>query len=647
MWEREDAQVLQMVQLHRRRVDADRRRMECFVKTIRINRLVLEHFKCHSYLVLEPMGSSVSIFGENASGKTSVYDAVLWLLFGRDSLGNSEKSVAVKPLGADGKTADSKAITAVEAELCCNGQIVTLRKEMREIWVIRRGSMSLSFDGNQCTYLVNGVPMQKNAYDAVVTELVQEQLFQMLTKVDCFADGLSWQKRRAILFEMTGSPTDLQLMRRDSRFAELETLLGNDSVDVCRERLTNRKKKLRVLREDLPVRISESERMMQALGDAEGLNPEKEIECVQQQIQQLERDSLEAQQKVQTLEQQLVQLEWENEQFRHGQETGAVEIHRLRQKQSDNDALISRQKTLLEHLRKLEQDTGPELEGWEKKTFSDNRCPACGQTIPEALALQKKLAFEREKEKQLCTIRQRLQRLETEISQADKTLSEVQAEAAADGQLIQRLLEEKESQRIVDCPDYARRKEELTNLLQKAKQDCLREDPQKKCMLQETLAGLQRRQARWELRSQTIRRMNELRQEEAAAAGELEAVERGLRMLESFERFKAGFLEQQVCFPFRLAQFRLFREQVNGGLEQRCDVTVDGVPYGSLNHAMKINVGIDIINALSRHYGVLVPLFVDNAEAVTRLEHSDSQCIRLVVSPGDYALRMEKDERRE
>ena len=78
-----------------------------------------------------------------------------------------------------------------------------------------------------------------------------------------------------------------------------------------------------------------------------------------------------------------------------------------------------------------------------------------------------------------------------------------------------------------------------------------------------------------------------------------------------------------------------------GELEERCDVVYDGVPFMGLNNGMKVNVGIDIINALSRHYGVTVPLFIDNAEAVTRLEPCNSQVIRLVVSENDKELRTE------
>lgn len=135
-------------------------------------------------------------------------------------------------------------------------------------------------------------------------------------------------------------------------------------------------------------------------------------------------------------------------------------------------------------------------------------------------------------------------------------------------------------------------------------------------------------------------RLEQLRQEARDTGAALEAVERTLYQMEEFTRFKASFLENAVNAPFRLAKIRLFREQANGGVEERCDVTVEGVPYNGLNSAMQINVGMDIINALSEFYGVRVPLFVDNAESVTQLEEMQSQVIRLVVSEEDKELRI-------
>ena len=110
------------------------------MKKIRINRLTLENFKCHDHLNLVFHGESASIFGDNATGKTSIYDALTWLLFGKDSAGNGEKNIDIKPLDPSGQVRDHQAITAVEAELDVDGEVMTLRRTCREIWSTKRGS---------------------------------------------------------------------------------------------------------------------------------------------------------------------------------------------------------------------------------------------------------------------------------------------------------------------------------------------------------------------------------------------------------------------------------------------------------------------------------------------------------------------------
>ena len=139
----------------------------------------------------------------------------------------------------------------------------------------------------------------------------------------------------------------------------------------------------------------------------------------------------------------------------------------------------------------------------------------------------------------------------------------------------------------------------------------------------------------------TRNRIDELREDAKTAAGCIESIERMLYLLDEFTRYKTRFVEDSINNQFSTARFRLFREQANGGIEERCDVVFDGVPYIGLNSGAKINVGIDIINTLSRHYGVSVPLFVDNAESVTKLESTATQLVRLVVSESDKKLRCE------
>ena len=87
------------------------------MKHILIKKLALENFKCHKSLVLDFGGSSASIYGDNATGKTSIYDALTWLLFGKDSKGNGEKNIEIKPLNEFGEVRDHLAETAVEAVL--------------------------------------------------------------------------------------------------------------------------------------------------------------------------------------------------------------------------------------------------------------------------------------------------------------------------------------------------------------------------------------------------------------------------------------------------------------------------------------------------------------------------------------------------
>ena len=135
-------------------------------------------------------------------------------------------------------------------------------------------------------------------------------------------------------------------------------------------------------------------------------------------------------------------------------------------------------------------------------------------------------------------------------------------------------------------------------------------------------------------------RVELLREDAKKTAEKLEAIESMLFLIEEYSRYKTRFVEDSINGMFRIARFRLFREQANGGVEDRCDVVLDGVPYISVNNGAKINLGIDIINTLSEAYGVKVPLFVDNAESVTKLEASSSQIIRLCVSESDKELRI-------
>lgn len=171
--------------------------------------LAIDNFKGFQHLDLDFQGCSASIYGDNAAGKTTIYDAFTWLLFGKDSRGRGD--FEIKPLDPGGQVADHAAVTAVEATLNVDGVPLQLRRTYYERWSVKRGSSEASYDGNTSEYFVDGVPLKKGEYENRIRELVSEDVFRVLTNVSWFCEGMDWRRRRDIV--MISLPTWICLLR--------------------------------------------------------------------------------------------------------------------------------------------------------------------------------------------------------------------------------------------------------------------------------------------------------------------------------------------------------------------------------------------------------------------------------------------------
>ena len=138
------------------------------------------------------------------------------------------------------------------------------------------------------------------------------------------------------------------------------------------------------------------------------------------------------------------------------------------------------------------------------------------------------------------------------------------------------------------------------------------------------------------------KRMLELQDEQKKLSQQIANVEKEQFVIENFIKAKVDALENVVNSKFKYVKFKMFDEQINGGLRETCEAMVNGVPYSDVNTASKINAGLDIINVLSEFYGINAPIFVDNAESVHTLIETESQMIRLVVSEQDKKLKVEQ-----
>lgn len=641
------------------------------MKEIKINRLTLENFKCHRLLNLVLDGGSVSIYGDNATGKTSIYDALTWLLFGKDSLGNGEKNIDIKPLDANGEVRDHQAITSVEAEFLVDGQVQTFQRTYREIWATRRGTGTPVYEGNTSDYFVNGVPCKKNAFDAAIKEMVSEDLFRMLTSVSHFAAGMKWQERRAVLFDMAGTLTDKEIMLKAEKFAPLLDSLGKLSLSEYKTKLLHQKKGLTGVRDDSPTRINECQKALQDLTGIdfqEAHAQEQELyqrrEQLHLQILELEKDTALDRKRLELREAkfQRDQLESRNRMHRESQKA-APDLSRIQKVCHEEKCRLDGDRKFLTTTKNLIQRYEHEIQDSRKayvqvngEAFAGGICPSCGQALPFEQLQEATRVFNLKKEERLGAIISQAERLKEEQQQAIDRANElediIRTREESIAQMEETILSFKApTESVQDLDGHAEELEAINAVIDRLQQDIvsmmadsskIREQLRSEMktvedQLRFTLSVI----AKEDLKEKTEKRIEELKADAKNAAEALESIEQMLYLMEEFTRFKSRFVEESINDHFRIATFRLFREQANGGLEERCDVVYDGVPFMGLNNGMKVNVGIDIINALSRHYGVNVPLFVDNAEAVTRLEPCNSQVIRLVVSENDKELRTE------
>ena len=639
---------------------------------IRIKRLALENFKCHRNLVLDLNGGDASIYGDNATGKTSVYDALTWLLFGKDSHGNGEKNIEIKPLGKDGEVRDHNAVTAVEAVLLVNGEEVTLRRTYQEVWSTKRGRGEATYDGNTSEYYVDGVPCKKYAFAEAVDALVNEDTFRMLTSVSHFADGISWQARREVLFRVANVAGDREIMLGDERFFPLIEGMGKLTLDDYKKKLLSDKRSYVGAKTDIPARISECQKTIEdveamdfdaARAKVEALTREKE--GYEAELLSIERNTAAEGKRMEIREAQLelAALDNENKAYRASQMAGAPDVRAmtlaLGQMNARYDDIKRKIRSDHAYIDSLNEDIASARSRWiavNGESFTGGNCPTCGQTLPAAQLKAATDSFEAQKKKRLGEIEQTANANKAAKAAALDRITTAEAEIAELDRLMEKqakliMAAENSTVAVADIEGFAEKRAAILQRLDGLNgelADIMTDTSSARSELTRQISEIKQEIASWNvylgkesLLEYSRKRIEELQEDARRAAEKLDELEAMLFLIDEYSRYKTQFVEDSINSMFRIARFRLFREQANGGVEDRCDVVLDGVPYININNGAKINVGIDIINTLSEAYGVTVPLFVDNAESVTHLEKSNNQIIRLVVSETDKELRYE------
>ena len=227
------------------------------MKTVTIKNLRIKNFKGVKDFTIEPNGQSISVFGKNASGKTTIQDAFFYLLFGKDS--NDRADFQLKPVDATGQEIHNLE-TEVEAVLDVDGKSVTLAKLYKEKWTRKRGSATDQMEGHTTEHYIDGVPVKKKEYDTRICELININAFKLVTSPFEFSN-LHWQARRNMLLEMCGDVSDQDVVASDAHLSPLTSILDGMSVDDHRARVKAQQKKINEKLKEIPARIAENHEM--------------------------------------------------------------------------------------------------------------------------------------------------------------------------------------------------------------------------------------------------------------------------------------------------------------------------------------------------------------------------------------------------
>lgn len=244
-------------------------------KKVILKELTLKNFKGIKDLAVK-FGEVTTISGANATGKSTVFDAFTWVLFGKDSNGRTDSgkgAFTVKTVGPDGNPI-LKLEHSVTAVLEVNGVEVSLTRTLSEDWVKPRGKAEVELKGNTTHYFCDGVEIKAGAFQEKVAAITEEQLFKLITNPAYFP-SLDWKTQREILLSISGGVTYEEVAAGRADFsAILSQLSGKDLADFKQE-IAYRKKKVKDELEKCPIEINAIDSVTPEAPDYEALEAEK------------------------------------------------------------------------------------------------------------------------------------------------------------------------------------------------------------------------------------------------------------------------------------------------------------------------------------------------------------------------------------
>lgn len=649
---------------------------------MKILHLRLENFRGVKKLDADFGGKNTDVFGANGTGKTTIANAITWLFC--DAPATEEKDFTPKTAGAH----DLRHRAEMEVEKD-SGERYTFAKEFYEKWTKKRGSTAREFSGHVTDYYINGVPAKKKDYEATIqaaTGATTEQM-KMLLIHGYFPQTMKPDARRDVLFELGGDVTDAEVIAQNGLEALPDVLLrpGTEdqhyTVEEYKKMAAAERRKLNKELETIPARIDELSRSAadaepraiadierdietataahaEALADVAAAKTPRGAE-VKQAVLAGKRAELKAKRtayEAETAKANAATYEaiGQAKRERDNHERAAVRAAEQAKRCREQVAELQQQREAL-----LQEYAAVQAEVWDR---GKETCPTCGQPLPPGQVEELRAEFNEHKAERKRAINAKgqacsktvIEGLETKAADQE-SLASAEALKSQNAAATAKKLEAK-----LQTPLPFEETEEGKALLVDIQQteasgggdidtDALDVAEGLERARRVELEGYQAEKATAQAAEKSRERIDELTTEQKQHAAELDRLEGNIALCDKFIRAKAQMITASINRHFKTVAWQLFKEQINGGLEQVCNPMTQNaagewVEYKSSNTAAQVNAGLEIIDVLNQHFHTSLPVIVDRAESVCKLSKVNEQVVRLIVSAPDDKLRIKQLE---
>lgn len=638
------------------------------MKTLFLKSLKIENFKGCKKREIQ-FGSVTDIYGDNGTGKTTIADAFTWLLFDRDSAGSTK--FGVRPRNAD-KSLVNHVEIMVEGEFELDGSQLSLKKVQKQNWVKKRGTGTQELQGNKNEYEINGFPAKEKEFKEKVSEIIDDTTFRIVTDPRAFA-ALDWKEKRKIIMQLVSEVTDEDVLKSGD-FSAVADDLAMAPADKCLDKYKKSLLKLKKDQQEIPTRIDEASR---SIVDVDVADLELQKNALNEKLEAVRKDREDFSGKYKRVSElnaeiMKIKLDMGDLERKHNadyqQKARAVRaeydsalswIYDLEsQKTLAESTIFSRQGTL-EGLKAELSDLGKKWSETKHMSInpSDTVCDKCGQEYPEDKKEEILQDFSRRKEQRLeeinakgNAVKERIKNVEKDIVSFEEKLKKISGDLEA----AKRETEEKKSAMesikqpgpVEDLPEYIELEKKLQDINTELGSIDDGESYRQQLEIQERglkeeLAEVEKNLALDHANEKLRDRILDLNKELKDVSQKIADCEAKILLLEKFTVQKMTMLSSRVDEKFSFVKINMFNTQINGGVTETCDITVNGVGYSDLNNAKKIQAGLDVIYALQQLYQIKAPIFIDNRESVTSIPENGTQIINMFVSKEDKELRIE------